>query len=211
MASELKLPDLIRRYSPHTVGLVLVIMVVVLMVWLLGTPTEQAHHKKVIQQISLITLPPPPPPPEIKQEPPKQKEQVVEKQDKPVPDQSKAPDISKNLGLDANGSAGADGFGLMARKGGRGVVGGGYGALVVQEINSILTDDDKLRHSAYVLVLSLWISPTGMIEKYKIDKQLGDKETIAMVTSALTKMGSISEGPPLEVPQPIRIRIRSRI
>jgi periplasmic protein TonB len=207
------LSEKLRRYSSYVTGAALLIIVVIFAAWFLSPSDKQPEHKKVVHQVTLITLPPPPPPPPPEDQPevPKEKEQVIDKPDEAMPDEDKGPDAGNELGLDADGSAGGDGFGLVARKGGRGVVGGGYGALVVQEINALLTDDDQLRHKAYTLVLSIWISPTGTIEKYKIDRQAGDEKVIAMVTSALTKMGSVSEGPPLEIPQPIRIRIKSRI
>lgn len=207
------LSEKLRRYSSYVTGAALLIIVVIFAAWFLSPSDKQPEHKKVVHQVTLITPPPPPPslPPEDQPEVPKEKEQVIDKLDETMPDEDKGPDTSNELGLDADGSAGGDGFGLVARKGGRGVIGGGYGALVVQEINTLLTDDDQLRHKAYTLVLSIWISPTGTIEKYKIDRQAGDEKVIAMVTSALTKMGAVSEGPPLEIPQPIRIRIKSRI
>jgi len=120
-------------------------------------------------------------------------------------------DVGNDLGLDADGSAGGDSFGLLARKGGRGIVGGGYGALIVQEINSMLVDDDRLRHKEYTVILQLWISDTGDIQRYKIDEKSAESDVIEMIRSALVRLGSVSSGPPLELPQPIRLRIRSRI
>ena len=91
--------------------------------------------KKV--QISTVTLVPPPPPvvkekpPEIEQPKKQTKEQVVDiAQDNSRPvDTSKADDkpVSKQLGLDAEGTAGGDSFGLIGNKGGSGLIGGGEG------------------------------------------------------------------------------------
>src|SRR5688500_11671398 len=65
--------------------------------------------------------PPPPPPPEEKIEEPLEQETPEEA----PPDESQAPE---QLGLDAEGVAGGDSFGLAARKGGRDLVGTGGAA-----------------------------------------------------------------------------------
>lgn len=200
------------RYLPHLIGILIAIVLTYFAVQFLGAESDEPQHKKVVQQVTMISLPPPPPPPpEIEPEVQPPEEEIVEPMDEAMPNEDPGDDISNELGLDADGSAGGDGFGLVARKGGRGVIGGGYGALVVQEINALLVDDDRLRSKEYTVVLRLWISPQGTIERYKIDKQMGDELAIKLVTAALSRLGKISEGPPLEIPQPIRLRIKSRI
>jgi protein TonB len=199
------------RYLPRLLGILIAIVLGYFIIQFLGTKSEEPQHKKVMQQVTMISLPPPPPPPPEMQPEVQEPEEVMEKMDEAMPDEDPGPDAGNELGLDADGSAGGDGFGLLARKGGRGVIGGGYGALVVQEINALLVDDDRLRNKEYTVVLRIWISPSGTIERYKIDKKTGDESVISMITSALKQLGSISEGPPLEIPQPIRLRIKSKI
>ncbi len=200
------------RYLPSLIGLLALIILLFLLIKMFNTKPQISQHKKIIQQITLITPPPSPPPSEKKPEIQQPEEQrMVEKLDEAMPNEKIAKDSSNDLGIDAKGSAGGDSFGLVARKGGRGIVGGGYGGLVVQEINAILVDDESLRHKAYVVILKLWLGKNGHIKRYKIDKKSGDKKVDSMIASALTRMGTISEGPPLEMPQPIRLRIKSRI
>jgi hypothetical protein len=203
----------IIRYLPHVIGLLVTIGLTWFAIGFLQTAEEEPQIRKVVQQVALITPPPPPPPPP-QQEPEieePEEEEVIEEVDEAMPDEGMDEDIGNELGLDAEGSAGGDGFGLVARKGGRGIVGGGYAALVVQEINALLADEDRLRTKEYTLILKLWISPDGDIERYRIDRQSGDESVDEMIKSALARLGSISEGPPLELPQPIRLRIKSRI
>ncbi len=207
MAMPLKL----IRYLPHIIGLLIAIVLMYFAAQFLTTVDKEPQHKKVVQQVTMISLPPPPPPPEVEPEVQEQEPEVIDKMDEAMPNEDPGEDVSSDLGLDAAGSAGDDGFGLAARKGGRGVIGGGYGALVVQEINALLVDDNRLRSKEYTVVLRLWISPRGTIERYKVDKQTGNELAIKLVTAALSRLGKISEGPPLEIPQPIRLRIKSRI
>jgi protein TonB len=201
------------RYLPVIFGLLLAALIIYLAIKFLDTESEQPQRKKVVQQVTLIAPPPPPPPPP-EQEPEEQQpeEQApVDEMDEAMPDEDMGEDAGNDLGLDADGAAGADGFGLLARKGGRGIVGGGYGALVVQEINALLVDDERLRSKEYTVLVKIWISENGDIERFKIDKKSGDETVVATLQSVLARLGTISEGPPLELPQPIRLRIKSRI
>lgn len=201
------------RYLTIMIVVVLIAALVYVAFLFLDTETDAPQRKKVVQQITIIAPPPPPPPPP-EQEPeiqPPEEEAAIDEMDEAMPEEGMDEDVGNDLGLDADGSAGGDSFGLLARKGGRGIVGGGYGALVVQEINSMLVDDDRLRHKEYTVILQLWISDSGDIQRYKIDETSAKSEVIQMIQSALVRLGSVSSGPPLELPQPIRLRIRSRI
>jgi len=203
------------RYLPLLASLLLIVIVIYFSIGLLSSSDDGLPRKKMVQQVTIIAPPPPPPPeqePEV-QEP--EEEEVVEDMDEEIDeamlDEDMGEDVGNDLGLDVDGSAGSDGFGLKARKGGRGLLGGGYGSLVVQEINAILVDDEQLRGKEYTVILRLWISDTGDIERYKIDRKKVDTEVLALLESAITRLGSVSSGPPLAMAQPIRLRIKSRL
>jgi len=207
------IPAKFTRFIPFVIGALLTAAVIYVAISILSASDDEQPRKKVVQQVTIIAPPPPPPPPP-EQEPEVQEpedEEVVEEMDEAMPDEGMDEDIGNDLGMDADGSAGGDGFGLLARKGGRGLIGGGYGALVVQEINSMLVEHERLRGKAYTVILQLWISENGVIERYKIDRTKADSEVVAMLEDAITRMGSVSSGPPLELPQPIRLRIKSRL
>jgi protein TonB len=205
------LPGRLIPYLPHIIGIVVTLVLTIIIVQYFSTIEDEPQRKKVVQQVTMIVLPPPPPPePEIEEQI-AEEEEVVQEMDEAMPDESLGEDVGNDLGLDADGSAGGDGFGLVARKGGRGLIGGGYGALVVQEINSLLVDDERLRNKEYTVILKIWISDNGDIERYKIDKRSGDDIVVSMLQSAIARLGAISEGPPLEIPQPLRLRIKSKI
>ncbi len=201
------------RYLPILVGALITAVLTYLIVMMMSVEDDSVPHKQVVQQITVFAPPPPPPPPPPEmapEEPPPEEESVVDEMDEAMPEEGNDEDVGNDLGMDADGGAGSDGFGLVGRKGGRGIIGGGYGALVVQEINSMLVDDERLRGREYTVILQLWISEGGHIERYKLDKTNADSEVLAMLNAAIIRLGSVSSGPPLELPQPIRLRIKSR-
>lgn len=202
------------RYLPILVGALITAALTYLIVMMMSVEDDSVSHKQVVQQITVFAPPPPPPPPPppevAPEEQPPEEESVVDETDEAMPEEGVDEDVGSDLGMDAEGGAGSDGFGLVGRKGGRGIIGGGYGALVVQEINSMLVDDERLRGREYTVILQLWINTRGHIERYKIDKSNADSEVLAMLDAAIIRLGSVSSGPPLELPQPIRLRIKSR-
>ena len=92
---------------------------------------DGGKQKRHVAQIKMLK---PPPPPKIKEKPPepeiRKKEEIVE----PEPEEQVEEELDdamdddlppgEELGLDADGTGGADGFGLKAKKGGRSLIGG---------------------------------------------------------------------------------------
>ena len=124
-----------------------------------------------------------------------------------------------DLGLDAEGVAGADAFGLLARKGGRDLLGsdagGGkfawYAGVAQQNVSDFLYENEKIRRGKYAIEVHLWIDPKGKVKKYKIINSSGDKEIDKNLNVALAKLDAIEEMPPPNMPQPIRLKIVSRL
>src|SRR5690242_976193 len=110
-----------------------------------------APKQKVVQEIRLVR--PPPPPPDEPPPPPPPPEEKVDIPDPSKPDPTPSNDAppAEQLGLDAEGTAGGDAFGLAARKGGRELVGTGgsavawYGGLLKNQITDVLSADPKTR------------------------------------------------------------------
>src|SRR5262245_1063784 len=87
--------------------------------------TKKPSSTRPAAQVVQIVRPPPPPPSEPPPPPPpEEKIQEVLQQDtpEPAPSDDAAPE---QLGLDAEGTAGGDAFGLAARRGGSDLVGTG--------------------------------------------------------------------------------------
>lgn len=171
--------------------------------------------KQIVQEVRIIR---PPPPPEVEPPPPEVQDEVD------VPEPEREPDVAQNdtppegpLGLDAEGAAGADGFGLAARKGGRDLLGSGAGAfaaytgLLKNEILDRLQENKRARSGAYSIVVRLWLSADGRIERVKLASSTGDSELDAAIESALSGIDRVAQAPPIEMPQPVSLRIVSRI
>src|SRR5271157_5906780 len=129
------------RGVPWGLIAVMVVLVGTVVFFLKGIVSEDSRRKK--DTISIVTLmkpPPTPPPQEIKQKPPEpvkdmtRKEvvtQVIQDSTNPDakpggPDKGPAP-TGDTLGVDAEGTAGSDAFGLVGNRGGRSILGGGGG------------------------------------------------------------------------------------
>ncbi len=176
--------------------------------------------KKTVQEIKIFR--PPPPPPEMDEEPPPEPE-VEEEVELPEPDE--APDIpdmdappAEQLGLDAEGSAGGDSFGLAARKGGRSLIGDGNadvnmwyaGNIVKTAILDLLTDIDGLLIARYRVRLDVWVNPRGEVTRFKLLQSTGDAEVDGKINNALQNMKRFKTLPPPNMPQPIKLAIEAR-
>lgn len=180
-----------------------------------------------VAQIQLLKPPPPPPPPPPKPEekPPEpeiKKEEVKldnpKPEDKPEPPKD-APPPGEKLGLDAEGAAGGDDFGLSANKGGAGLIGGGggngskfgyYVSQVQQQIQEFLARDKKLRSASYKVMVRVWLGQDGAVRRVEMSGSTGDQEVDQALKAALTEVPKLREAPPPDMPQPMGLRITSR-
>ena len=122
-----------------------------------------------------------------------------------------------DLGLDAEGSAGSDAFGLAARKGGRGLFGGGgnpfawYGNIIKNDLMDLLAEREDLRRKGYTAILKLWVEPDGKIKRYELAKGSNDPQIDELLAKEIGKYNKIKEPPPAGMEQPIKLKITSRI
>ena len=173
------------------------------------------QQKKVVQEVHLIRPPlpppdePPPPPP-----PPEEKVDVPDPQEKPEePAPSNDPPPSQNLGLDAEGGAGGDAFGLVGNKGGRDLVGSGpggsvyqwYAGLLKNEILDQLGSNKKVRNGNFKTNIRVWVRRDGSIERVVVSSS-GDKARDSEIESEVMKM-RVSQPPPADWPNPINLSI----
>jgi len=178
----------------------------------LGSRVEQP--KRAVPQLVQIvrppedTPPPPPPPPE---------EKVEEPLPKDLPDPAPQPDQApQQLGLDADASAGSDAFGLAARRGGADLVGTGtaifgrYTSLLRDAIQDRLSADDDVRKGSYSAVIRIWLSADGRVERATLAQGTGKPELDAAIQRSLAQLTRVAEAPPLEMPQPVTLKIVSR-
>ena len=215
------------RHLPAAVGLLLILLVGT-GVWLLKDRFQKpVLPKKMVRQVTLIPPPPPPPPPpdvnppepEVKQE--KIEEPEPEKEPDKAPEEAEEP-ASDQLGVDAEGGAGSDAFGLAGRKGGRGLLGGTPGSAILwyggqikkgleDELHTLLADSEA-RKSGYSVTLDIWVGPDGRVSRAELASGSGKPEIDQALRTALPKLRlALQKPPPADMPQPVRVRLTSRI
>ncbi|MEW6039220.1 MAG: energy transducer TonB [Pseudomonadota bacterium] len=187
--------------------------------WIREQLAQSPHYRMEERQwVKLIDEPPPPetPEPEPMEEPPESEiqEEVVEE-----PAEAEAA-TDDQLGIDEEGGAGADSFGLRAKKGGKDLLQSepsghrgrtflAYGGTLASQLERRLMIDSKLRDKHYVAVVRVWISPAGKISQCEIEQSSGSRETDARIVELVSSFTGPLAAPPDGMPQPIRIRIRS--
>lgn len=198
--------------------IVVILLIVLATYFIRGWLSEnKTSEKKVVaQQITLIAPPPPPPPPpEPEKIEPEVKEEIPEETPEAPPEspQDEAP-AGQDLGLDSDGGAGSDGFGLIGRKGGTGIglgKAGHYEVSVKEKVIDLISGDEDLRYLAYSGVVTIWMNPNGQVERYSIAL---DEESpkVKKLLEALLKKLHLDSGPPIEMADKgIKLKINSRI
>lgn len=206
------------KYIPWAAGAVGIAVFAGIVVWVASLiPDGDVKPKKMVQQITVIK-PPPPPPPEVKppepEEPEIKEEEVVEETpDEPMPEPAEDAPAGEDLGVDADGGAGGDAFGLVGRKGGRGLLaggGGGYAARGQRAINDAILEDKKLRRYEYRAILKVWYGADGSVSRYEVNLASGDEEAKPRLELILAKL-DLGGPPPPEMKQPTKYRINSKL
>jgi protein TonB len=199
------------------VAILAVLVIVGLAWWVKGAVGgEDKKVKRSVQAVQVIRPPPPPPPPEEPPPPPpdQPEEQIPQNSPDPVANDDAPP--AEQLGLDADGSAGGDAFGLAARKGGRDLTGGGgaafawYTSLLKDQVLDKLSDLESVRTRRFSIVVRVWVETDGAVRRATLVGSTGDGGVDKAIETALERLGRLREGPPLEMPQPISLRIVSR-
>jgi protein TonB len=139
-------------------------------------------------------------------------------QEKPAPTPSNEPPPSDHLGLDEAGGAGGDAFGLVGNQGGRDILGGGggsvfawYAGVIKGEVLAKLSDDVKLRSGAFSVVVKIWVKSDGSVLRVQLAQSSGDRDRDRAIETDLQSVTRISQAPPTDMPQPISLRIVSRV
>jgi protein TonB len=173
------------------------------------------------RQVHMVTLLKPPPPPKIEEKPPEpeiKKEEIKTpepEQDMTDQNQDDTPP-GDQLGVDADGTAGSDAFGLMAKKGGRALIGSGdsryqwYTRFVIAELqealNKHLNQNGNLPKEAKKTLVRITLNDFGKVIAVTLLDSTGDKKVDDAVKKVLT-VASISAPPPMGMPKTLNIKI----
>lgn len=205
-----------QRYVPLAAGAIIVLVVGALLIGFvvkMMSEKPDGPQRQVAQVVKIVRPPPeelPPPPP-----PPPPEEKIEEPLEQQEPEQ--APDEAspaEQLGLDADGAAGSDGFGLAARKGGRDLVGTGtapfrwYTDLVARSLQDCFSEDEAVRRGNYKVDVKVQVEKDGTMRVLDI---LGSSGSAEIDTAIRRRTGcNIGQGRPLEVPALATVRLTSR-
>lgn len=208
-----------RRYLSRLAGGVFALILALGFVWFVHTMmgAKTAKKDRQIQTVQLIRPPPPPPPDQPPPPPPPEKTEEALPKDEPEPAPNDEPPPAEPMGLDAQGTAGEDAFGLAARHGGSDLVGGNGSAAFAWYTNRLkdavvekLSSDARVGSKRYSLSVRVWIEPDGRIKQVRLVTSTGDRELDQRIEAALGSLTRLNESPPLEMPQPISLKIISR-
>ena len=198
-----------------------------IVIWKLATDKPATRPRA--QQIAILRQQPPPPPPKPPEklpEPPKIEEEVKIDQPRPEPqpDQPKAPDTAapdRPLGLDADGGAGADGFGLAANRGGRDIttIGGGSGgtgstgryftSLIQRNFYEALARNRKAPQDEFNVVVRVWLADNGSVARTEVVNGSGNPQLDELIVATLAEMAPLREVPPPHLRQ-VQLRLNRR-
>jgi TonB family protein len=213
-----------------------ILMLALTTAWMIREQLIASSHRRLddYQWVHLVDEPPPlAPKPESPPEPlpePEPVEEAPEEAEQGIRDepQEALESTDEALGVEEEGSAGSDSFGLRAKKGGkdllqfleprqakpsvnRGPLFLTYGGTLASELETFLKDDPALRGKNFVTVVKIWVNAVGRIERCSIDQSSGNRAIDDRILRHIQSFSGQLEVPPRGMPQPIIIRIRSKI
>ncbi len=197
--------------------------------------SEDAPRRK--DTTATVTLLKPPPPPVIREKPPEpepvkemKKEEIIDpgvKNESPQNDNQDDTPTGNDLGVDAEGGAGSDGFGLVGKKGGRSILAGGggfgkgsllakfsgYTQVVTTELRKKvmkrLDEEGGIPRGKLQAVVRVTVDSDGRVSDYRIIGSSGNSRMDEAIIQSLRSFRA-SEAPPEGMPKTMDIRIASQ-
>jgi periplasmic protein TonB len=210
-----------RRLVTRLFGGAVAVLLICAFVWFVGKMMSLKTTKpdRKIETVQIIR-PPPPPPPDQPPPPPPEKtpEQLPKDEPEPKPDQPQQAPLQQPLGLDADGSAGGDAFGLAARRGGSDLVGGTgtapfawYTTRITDAIRERLSSLECAKAAKGSLSFHLLLEASGKIKQVQLATTTGNSKVDQCIDGALTSMPPMSDPLPPGMPEQVNIKVVARI
>lgn len=178
--------------------------------------TGNTGPKKAATTIKIMPDTPPPPPPPPPKEPPKEQPKEV-KVEQPKPQEAPQPpaEVLKMEGAAGDGPSPFQAGTVTNEYQGGATIGGKdqfawFTGLLKGQIESALAKDKELAKGDYRLVIKVWITGSGKIERFELEGTSGNAETDGLIKVALNGIAPLSEPPPENMPQPVKLRITFR-
>jgi periplasmic protein TonB len=207
----------VRRNLSRLAGAVFAILLLLGFVWFVHTMMSAKTGKTTrAVQIVQVIRPPPPPPDEPPPPPPPEKSPEPLPKDVPEPTPEQQPDQAPEqpLGVDADGSAGGDAFGLAARRGGSDLI-GGTGTAPFAWYTNRMRDTIKDRLSAAPctksakgsLTTRILVGADGHVKQIKLVTSTGNTQLDDCVDKALASITTLGDAPPPGMPEAVNLRL----
>jgi protein TonB len=181
--------------------------------------SKTSKPERQVQTVQIIRPPPPPPPDQPPPPPPEKTEEPLPKdQAEPPPDQPQQAPANEPLGLDAEGSAGGDAFGLAARRGGSDLVGGTgtapfawYTNRITDAIRERLDASECAKSAKGSLSFHLVLDASGKIREAQLATTTGNSKVDQCISAALNSLPPMTDPLPPGMPEQVNVRIVARI
>lgn len=214
----------VKMYGSFLLAFIVIGAAVYFLKDILGQPVSA--QKKSVQQITMITPPPPPPPPKEEPPPPPPEQEEVKMPEPEQAPEPQAPEEASNepppgadLGLDADGGAGGDGFGLIGKKGGHGLLSGdpfaAFKSALKEAVYEQMVEVKEIRRDSYKVQVKAWFDINGKVTKIKLESSSGKAALDKLLQTNLEKrvLGlKLSMAPPPDKQdKPVVFSLSSRI
>ncbi len=210
----------VRRNVSRLAGVVFAFLLIAGFVWFVQAMMagKVIKAQRRVQTVQIIRPPPPPPdqPPPPPPPPEKTQQALPKDEPEPAPDNTPAP-ADQPLGIDAEGSAGGDAFGLAARSGGSDLVGGtgtapfaGYTNRIADAIRERLSALPCAKAAKGSLSMHVQLDADGKLKQVTLATTTGNDKTDQCIASGLSTMPPLADRPPPGMPEQVTIRVVSR-
>jgi protein TonB len=210
-----------RRIVTLLGGGLLAVALIFAFVWFVRTMMASKTDKpeRPVQTVQIIRPPPPPPPDQPPPPPPEKTQEPLPKDEpEPPPDQPQQAPQDQPLGVDVEGSAGGDAFGLAARRGGSDLIGGtgsapfaAYTNRLSDAIRERLGSVECAKSAKGSLSFHLLLEASGKIRQVQLATTTGNSKVDQCIDGALTSMPAMNDPLPPGMPEQVNIRIVARI
>jgi protein TonB len=195
---------------------VFAVLLILGFVWFVHTMMTAKTGKttRSVQVVQIIR--PPPPPEEPPPPPPPQKAPEPLPKDVPEPQPEQQPEQAPQqpLGIDAEGSAGGDAFGLAARAGGSDLIGGTgtapfawYTNRMRDAIKERLTAAPCTKSAKGSLSTRITVGADGSIREIKLTTSTGNPKIDECVDKVLASITTLGDAPPPNMPEQVNLRV----
>jgi periplasmic protein TonB len=207
----------VRRNVTRLLGAVFGLLLLLGFVWFVHVMMN-AKTGKTTRQVQMVQIirPPPPPPPDQPPPPPPEKSPEPLPKDVPEPEPQQQPDQAPDqpLGVDADGSAGGDAFGLEARRGGSDLIGGTgtapfawYTNRMRDAIKDRLSEATCTKSAKGSLSTRVVVAADGRVKQIKLTAGTGNPAIDQCVDKVLASITSLGDAPPPGMPEQVNLRV----